>query len=71
MKRVILVYFRIGVFEVNRKIKLVTMLAQQAQKDAVENSENMAAVKHEAEVRTSVSNSADKIINATRWIKWK
>lgn len=50
---------------------MATMLAQQAQKDAVENAENMAAVKHEAEVRTSVSNSADKIINATRWIKWK
>lgn len=50
---------------------MATMLAQQAQKDAIENAEKMAAVKHEADVRNSVNNSANKIIDATRWIKWK
>lgn len=50
---------------------MATMLAQQAQKDAIENAEQMAAVKHETDVRNSVNKSADNIIGNTRWIKWK
>ena len=48
-----------------------TVVAQQAQKDAIENAERVAGVKYELEKRSAVTESADSIINNVRWIKWK